>query len=55
VLAATHLHLDHHNCPEVTVRKAREADLQKLADGILSLRGVKHGRLVITTTGKHLH
>lgn len=54
VLAATHVHLDHHNCLEVIIMKGRGGDLKYLADGILSLRGVKHGQLVITSTGKHL-
>jgi CopG family transcriptional regulator, nickel-responsive regulator len=54
VLAATHVHLDHHNCLEVIIMKGRGGDLKDLANGILSLRGVKHGQLVITSTGKHL-
>lgn len=54
VLAATHVHLDHHNCLEVIIMKGPGGDLKDLADGILSLRGVKHGQLVITSTGKHL-
>ncbi|MGA3210263.1 MAG: nickel-responsive transcriptional regulator NikR [Terriglobales bacterium] len=54
VLAATHVHLDHHNCLEVVIMKGRSADLRKIADQILSLRGVKHGKFVITTTGKDL-
>jgi CopG family transcriptional regulator, nickel-responsive regulator len=54
VLAATHVHLDHHNCLEVIIMKGRSAELRKIADQILSLRGVKHGKLVITTTGKDL-
>jgi len=54
VLAATHVHLDHHNCLEVIIMKGRGRDLEDLANGILSLRGVKHGQLVITSTGKHL-
>ncbi len=54
VLAATHVHLDHHNCLEVVMMKGRSSDLRKIADEILSLRGVKHGKLVITTTGKNL-
>jgi CopG family nickel-responsive transcriptional regulator len=54
VLAATHVHLDAHNCLEVIIVKGRGAEVQALADQILTLRGVKHGRLVITTTGKHL-
>jgi CopG family transcriptional regulator, nickel-responsive regulator len=54
VLAATHVHLDHHNCLEVIIMKGRGGELRDLANSILSLRGVKHGQLVITTTGKEL-
>ncbi|MGH9438248.1 MAG: nickel-responsive transcriptional regulator NikR [Terriglobia bacterium] len=54
VLAATHVHLDHRNCLEVVLMKGRSGDLQSLADQILSLRGVKHGRLVLTSTGRDL-
>lgn len=54
VLAAMHVHLDHHNCLEVIVMKGRGGDLNDLANGMLSLRGVKHGKLVITSTGKSL-
>jgi CopG family transcriptional regulator, nickel-responsive regulator len=54
VLAATHVHLDHQNCLEVIIMKGRSRDLQALADRILSLRGVKHGRLVLTSTGKQI-
>lgn len=55
VLAATHVHLDHDNCLEVVIMKGKSGDVRKLADHLLSLRGVKHGRLVITGTGKSLH
>lgn len=54
VLAATHVHLDHHNCLEVIIMKGRSGDPKDLANRILSLRGVKHGQLVITSTGKRL-
>lgn len=54
VLTATHVHLDHHNCLEVIIMKGRSGDLKGLANRILSLRGVKHGQLVITSTGKRL-
>lgn len=54
VLAATHVHLDHHNCLEVVIMKGRSAELRQIADQILSLRGVKHGKFVITTTGRDL-
>jgi len=51
VLAATHVHLDHHHCLEVIIMKGRAGEVQKLADRLLSLRGVEHGRLVITSSG----
>jgi CopG family nickel-responsive transcriptional regulator len=54
VLAATHVHLDHHNCLEVVIMKGRGGELRDLANRILSLRGVKHGQLVVTSTGKDL-
>ena len=55
VLAATHVHLDHHNCLEVVIMKGRSGAIQAVADAILSLQGVKHGQLVLTSTGKDLH
>ncbi|MDR3677217.1 MAG: nickel-responsive transcriptional regulator NikR [Acidobacteriota bacterium] len=54
VLAATHVHLDHHNCLEVIIMKGLSSEVRRLADRILSLRGVKHGKLVLTTQGKGL-
>lgn len=54
VLATTHVHLDHDNCLEVVIMKGRGSVLRQIADQMLSLRGVKHGKLVITTTGKDL-
>jgi CopG family nickel-responsive transcriptional regulator len=54
VLAMTHVHLDARNCLEVIIVKGRGTEVQELADHILSLRGVKHGKLVMTTTGTRL-
>jgi len=45
VIASIHVHLDHHNCLEVIVLKGRVAEIQKLADQMTSLKGVKLGRL----------
>ena len=54
VLAATHVHLDECNCLEVVIVKGRSSEVRYIADQILSLRGVKHGKLVFTTQGKGL-
>ena len=52
VLAATHVHLDEENCLEVVIMKGRAGEVKHLADHMLSMRGVKHGKLVLTSTGK---
>jgi CopG family nickel-responsive transcriptional regulator len=54
VLAATHVHLDHHYCLEVIIMKGKGKDLQQLADRMLALRGVELGKLVLTNSGKDL-
>ena len=54
VLAATHVHLDHHYCLEVVIMKGKSKDLQELADHMLALRGVELGKLVLTNSGKDL-
>jgi len=54
VLAATHVHLDADNCLEVVIMKGRSSEVRHLADHMLAMRGVKHGKLVVTTTGKDL-
>lgn len=52
VMAATHVHLDEDNCLEVVIMKGRSGEVKHLADHMLAMRGVKHGKLVLTTTGK---
>ena len=51
ILSTLHVHLDHDNCLEVLVVRGRSADVRKVADTLISTKGVKHGRLTITTTG----
>ena len=48
ILTTTHIHIDHHNCLEVLVLKGKTGNMQKLADNIKALKGIKHGELVIT-------
>jgi CopG family transcriptional regulator, nickel-responsive regulator len=51
ILSTLHVHLDHDNCLEVLVVRGRSDEVRKVADVLISTKGVKHGRLVITTTG----
>lgn len=54
IISALHVHLDAHNCLEVLVVKGRARNVQKIADTLIGVKGVKHGKLVMTTTGKEL-
>jgi CopG family nickel-responsive transcriptional regulator len=54
VLSTLHVHLDHDNCLEVLVLKGKASAVRKLADALISTKGVKHGRLTITTSGSNL-
>ncbi|MCD6205493.1 MAG: nickel-responsive transcriptional regulator NikR [Candidatus Marinimicrobia bacterium] len=54
ILSNTHIHLDHHNCLEVIILKGRYSEIKKLTDKIIGTRGVKHGELSFTSTGKNL-
>ncbi len=54
ILSTLHVHLDHDNCLEVLVLKGKARAVEKLADALISTKGVKHGRLTITTTGAGL-
>jgi CopG family nickel-responsive transcriptional regulator len=54
ILSTMHVHLDHDNCLEVLVVKGKAAMVKKIADALISTKGVKHGRLTITSTGAGL-
>ncbi len=54
IISALHCHLDHDNCLEVLAVRGKAADIRKLADELIAAKGVKHGKLTITTTGKDL-
>lgn len=41
VIASTHVHLDHHNCLEIIILKGKAGEIQKLADAMAAIRGVK--------------
>jgi CopG family nickel-responsive transcriptional regulator len=49
-----HIHLDAHNCLETIVVKGRARDIRIIADKLIGTKGVKHGKLTATTTGKYL-
>lgn len=54
IVSSMHIHLDAHNCLEVIVVKGKAKDIKAIADKLIGIKGVKHGKLSLTTTGKRL-
>jgi CopG family nickel-responsive transcriptional regulator len=54
IIASQHVHLDHGNCLEIIAVKGSPAQAQELADSLKAVKGVKHGTLSMSTTGKHV-
>lgn len=54
VLSTLHIHLDHHNCLEVLVLKGPARLAREVAERLISMKGVKHGKLTITSPGEDL-
>lgn len=54
IIASIHAHLDHDNCLEVLILKGPGRDVQTLGQKLISTKGVLHGKLHLTTTGKNL-
>jgi len=54
VVSSMHIHLDGHNCLEVLVVRGRGNEIKKIADVLIGTKGVKHGKLTLATTGKHI-
>ena len=54
IIAALHVHLDHDNCMEVLAVRGKAALIKRIADELIAAKGVKHGKLTVTSTGKDL-
>ncbi len=54
IISSQHIHLDHNNCLEIIAVKGLSKEAQKLADSLKSVKGVKHGTLSLSTTGKDI-
>ena len=50
VISSLHVHLDEHDCLEVIVIRGQVGEINKVAESILSMKGVKLGRLNIVVT-----
>ena len=48
VVSTSHAHLDHESCLEVLIVHGKSARVEQFADRLIGLKGVQHGRLVMT-------
>jgi CopG family nickel-responsive transcriptional regulator len=58
VVSTSHAHLDHDSCLEVLIVHGKSAKVEKFADLLIGLKGVQHGRLVMTVPAhaiEHTH
>jgi CopG family nickel-responsive transcriptional regulator len=53
-VSTLHVHLDHDNCLEVLIVKGQAQRVHQIANTLISTKGVKHGRLTISSAGKDL-
>jgi CopG family nickel-responsive transcriptional regulator len=54
VVSTVHVHLDAHNCLEVLILRGKSGEIRRHADLLSSIKGVKHGKLAMSSTGKRL-
>ena len=52
IISTQHIHLDHENCLEIVAVKGNSREVQKLADTLKSIKGVRHGTLSMSSIGK---
>ena len=54
IISTQHIHLDHDHCLEIIAVRGRARDAARLADSLRSIKGVKHGTVSMSSTGKDL-
>jgi len=54
IISTQHIHLDHDNCLEMIALKGSPTEAQRLSDILKAVKGVKHGTLSMSTTGRDI-
>jgi len=50
ILSSQHYHLDHDMCMEIIAVKGKAKTLTELADKLISIKGIRHGKLLMSKT-----
>lgn len=48
IISVLHVHISHDDCMEVIAMRGAASEVKQIADALLSLKGVKHGKLFLT-------
>ncbi|MDP3098228.1 MAG: nickel-responsive transcriptional regulator NikR [Syntrophales bacterium] len=54
IISTQHIHLDHHNCLEIVAARGKAEEVQRLADALRSIKGVRHATLSMSSTGREI-
>jgi CopG family nickel-responsive transcriptional regulator len=54
IISALHVHLDAHNCLEILVPRGKAREVKQIANELIGVKGVKHGKLVMTSADEKL-
>jgi len=54
IVSVLHVHISHDDCLEVIVLRGGINQVRSLADALLSLKGVKHGKLFVTLPAREI-
>jgi CopG family nickel-responsive transcriptional regulator len=48
IVSTLHVHLDHDNCLEVLILRGKAKTVRKIAELLISVKGIQHGQLAIS-------
>ncbi|MFH1006094.1 MAG: nickel-responsive transcriptional regulator NikR [Candidatus Latescibacterota bacterium] len=54
MVSTMHVHLSENHCLEVSVVKGKADVIRRIAEKLISTKGVRHGKLTMTTIGEEL-
>ena len=54
IISTQHIHLDHDNCLELIAVRGSAVEVQRLADTLKAIKGVRHATLSMSSTGKDI-
>ena len=54
ILSTMHIHLDHDHCLEIIAVRGTGRQIEVLATQLIGMKGVRHGKLTATSTGRGL-